>query len=174
MSPWNLVLIPNLLARLIQLSFVLASQKRATVELNDPTRDLSLSKDSAQLLGSRLQEERLLAQGTTFYLSARENLENSSSLMKRLHWSTKTVLLTWLNLWVWSMMQWNEDFSLTRLREVTKQLFWITEINFHRSLLGTQFKRKKPTTARIVCCLRSATRNTNCWSVEILRLLKWS
>lgn len=36
-------------------------------ELNDLTRDLCLSKESAQLLGSRLRENHLLAPGTTFY-----------------------------------------------------------------------------------------------------------
>lgn len=36
-------------------------------ELNDLTRDLCLSKESAQLLGSRLRENNLLAPGTTFY-----------------------------------------------------------------------------------------------------------
>ena len=36
-------------------------------KLNDLTQDLNLSKESAQLLGSRLQEKRLLAPGTTFY-----------------------------------------------------------------------------------------------------------
>lgn len=36
-------------------------------ELNDLTRDLCLSKESAQLLGSRLKENRLLAPETTFY-----------------------------------------------------------------------------------------------------------
>uniref|UniRef100_UPI00358FB395 uncharacterized protein n=1 Tax=Myxine glutinosa TaxID=7769 RepID=UPI00358FB395 len=35
-------------------------------ELNDLTRDLCLSKESAQLLGSRLRESRLLAPETTF------------------------------------------------------------------------------------------------------------
>ncbi|XP_042233503.1 uncharacterized protein LOC121873827 [Homarus americanus] len=36
------------------------------VELNDLVRDLNLPKESAQLLGSRLKEHRLLAPGTTF------------------------------------------------------------------------------------------------------------
>lgn len=36
-------------------------------ELNDLTRDLCLSKESAQLLGSRLKENHLLAPSTTFY-----------------------------------------------------------------------------------------------------------
>lgn len=36
-------------------------------ELNDLTRDLCLSKESAQLLGSRLRENNLLAPETTFY-----------------------------------------------------------------------------------------------------------
>ena len=36
-------------------------------ELNDLTRDLNLFKKSSQLLGSRLQENYLLAPGTTFY-----------------------------------------------------------------------------------------------------------
>lgn len=36
-------------------------------ELNDLTRDLNLSKESAQLLGSRLREKNLLSPGTTFY-----------------------------------------------------------------------------------------------------------
>lgn len=35
-------------------------------ELNDLTRDLCLSKESAQLLGSRLCEHNVLAPGTTF------------------------------------------------------------------------------------------------------------
>ena len=37
------------------------------VELNDLTRDLNLSKESAQLLGLRLKEKHLLESGTTFY-----------------------------------------------------------------------------------------------------------
>ena len=36
-------------------------------ELNDLTRDLNLSKESAQLLGSRLREKRLLAPETTYF-----------------------------------------------------------------------------------------------------------
>jgi len=36
-------------------------------ELNDLTRDLGLSKESAQLLGSRLKENHLLAPSTTYY-----------------------------------------------------------------------------------------------------------
>lgn len=36
-------------------------------ELNDLTRDLNLSQEFAQLLGSRLREKRLLAPGTTSY-----------------------------------------------------------------------------------------------------------
>ena len=35
-------------------------------EFNDQTRDLNLSRESAQLLGSRLNEKHLLAPGTTF------------------------------------------------------------------------------------------------------------
>ena len=35
--------------------------------LHELTRDLNLSKESAQLLGSHLREKRLLAPGTTFY-----------------------------------------------------------------------------------------------------------
>ena len=36
-------------------------------ELNDLTRDLNLTKESAQLLGSRLREKNLLAPGTTYF-----------------------------------------------------------------------------------------------------------
>ena len=36
-------------------------------ELNYLNRDLNLSKESAQLLGSRLRDHNLLAPGTTFY-----------------------------------------------------------------------------------------------------------
>ena len=36
-------------------------------ELNNLTRDLNLSNESAQLLGSHLKEKHLLAPGTTFY-----------------------------------------------------------------------------------------------------------
>lgn len=39
----------------------------AQAELNDLTRDLGLSKESAQLLGSRLRENNLLTAGTTFF-----------------------------------------------------------------------------------------------------------
>jgi hypothetical protein len=35
-------------------------------ELNDLVRDLALSKESAELLGSRLKEKNLLSGGTTF------------------------------------------------------------------------------------------------------------
>ena len=46
------------------------------VELYDLTRDLNFSKESTQLLGSRLKEKHLLAPGTIFYWyrdSEREN-----------------------------------------------------------------------------------------------------
>ena len=36
-------------------------------KLNDLTRDLNLSKEPAQLLGSRVRKKYLLAPGTTFY-----------------------------------------------------------------------------------------------------------
>ena len=36
-------------------------------ELNDLSRNLNLSKESALLLGSRLRDHNLLAPGTTFY-----------------------------------------------------------------------------------------------------------
>ena len=36
-------------------------------QLNDPTRDLILTKESAQLLGSRLRENNLLALSTTYF-----------------------------------------------------------------------------------------------------------
>ncbi|KAK3889696.1 hypothetical protein Pcinc_006262 [Petrolisthes cinctipes] len=36
-------------------------------ELNDLTRDLNLSRESAQLLGSRIRDKCLLAPETTFY-----------------------------------------------------------------------------------------------------------
>ena len=36
-------------------------------ELNNLTRDLNLSKESSQLLGSLLKEKHLLAPGTTFH-----------------------------------------------------------------------------------------------------------
>ncbi|GBM72188.1 hypothetical protein AVEN_309-1 [Araneus ventricosus] len=35
-------------------------------ELNDPIRDLGLSKDGAELLGSRLKNKNLLTPGTSF------------------------------------------------------------------------------------------------------------
>ena len=71
-------------------------------ELNHLTRDINLSKESAQLLGSRLQEKRLLTSTTTFYwYRQREaDLTNSSRMMKRLHWSAITILLTSLRHWV--------------------------------------------------------------------------
>ena len=71
MSPWNLVLIPNLVTRLIQLH-VWSKEDDQPVPLtqayfNDLTRDLNLSKDSTQLLGSHPWEIGLLEPGTTFY-----------------------------------------------------------------------------------------------------------
>ena len=44
-------------------------------ELNDLVRDLGLSKESAQILGSRLKEKRLLVPGTTFYWYRRREEE---------------------------------------------------------------------------------------------------
>ena len=44
-------------------------------ELNDLTRGLNLSKESAQLLGSRLREKRLLAPATTFYWNRQREAE---------------------------------------------------------------------------------------------------
>ena len=71
-------------------------------ELNYLTRDFNLSKKSAQLLSSCLPEKLLLAPTTTFYwYRQREaNLPNSSRMMKDLHWSTVTMLLTSLKHWV--------------------------------------------------------------------------
>ena len=71
MSPWNLVLIPNLVTQLIQLC-VWSEKDDQPVPLtqayfNDLRRDLNLSKDSTQLLGSHPWEIRLLAPGTTLY-----------------------------------------------------------------------------------------------------------
>ncbi|GFS58354.1 hypothetical protein TNCV_2475141 [Trichonephila clavipes] len=37
------------------------------VERNDLTRDLGLSKEAVELLGSRLKETKLLTKGTSFY-----------------------------------------------------------------------------------------------------------
>ena len=64
-------------------------------DLNDLT-DLN---DSAQLLGSRLRENNLLAPGTTFYwyrergLLHKENLDSSSQPRETRHWFTATTLL---------------------------------------------------------------------------------
>ncbi|XP_064117706.1 uncharacterized protein LOC135223132 [Macrobrachium nipponense] len=65
-------------------------------ELSDLTRDLNLSKESAQLLGSRLREKRLLAPGATFYWyrDREREFRKSPRLMKHLHRSTVTILLT--------------------------------------------------------------------------------
>ena len=66
-------------------------------ELNDLTRDLNLSKESAQLLGSLVYERNVYwhqPQHSIGIDNARPNLQNSSRTMERLHWSTVTILLT--------------------------------------------------------------------------------
>ena len=66
------------------------------VELNDPIRDLNLSKKSAQLLGSLVFEKNIywhLEQHSTGIENARENLDIYLRLIKHLHWSTVTILL---------------------------------------------------------------------------------
>ena len=64
-------------------------------ELNDLTRDLNLSKESAQLLRSRRKEKRLLAQGTTFYWYQDRVKELRHFLRFRIshHWFIATALL---------------------------------------------------------------------------------
>ena len=82
-----------------------------------------------------------------------------SRLMKHLHWSAVTIMLTWLNYLVWIMMPWNGDFSLTHLTEVSRQLLWITKISSHQSLLGTELKWKNLTKGWNVCCLLNYQEN---------------
>lgn len=113
-------------------------------ELNDLTRDLNLSKESAQLLGSRLRERRLLAPGTTFYWYR----DREKDFREFFTFG-------------------NGDFSSTRQVEVSRQL--ITATSSHQSLLHTQLKWKKPTTAWNVCCPPSTTRTKTGLSVEISR-----
>lgn len=65
-------------------------------KLNNLTRNLNLSKESTQILGSRLGEKLLLhqRQHSINIETARENSENSSLMMKCLLWSTATIKLT--------------------------------------------------------------------------------
>ena len=133
------------------------------IDFNNLTRDLSLSKESAQLLGSRLQKKRLchLEQHFIGIGNVRENLDIYSRLIKHLHCSTVTILLAWLNFLVWSMMLRNGKFSLTHLTKVSRQFFWITEISSHQSLVGTHLKWKNLAKAWNFCCLLWPTRNIN-------------
>ncbi|XP_076029890.1 uncharacterized protein LOC143018386 [Oratosquilla oratoria] len=62
MSPWNLVLITNLVKRQIQ-----QVRRGRRTSATDTSRTERSDKESAQLLGSRLREKRLLVPGTTFY-----------------------------------------------------------------------------------------------------------
>ena len=124
-------------------------------ELNDPTQDLNLSKESAQLLGSPLREKHLLAPGATFYWYREHEREfrylftfdKASSLV---YCNNIADLIEFPGL-KYDAMEWS--FSLTHLTEVSRLFFWIKDISSHRSLLGTQLKWKNPTKARTFCCL---------------------
>ena len=68
------------------------------VELNDLAWNLNLSRESAQLLGSYLNEKHLLAPGTTF--SWYQNRKLSFSCFRIIHyWFIATTLLDWSNNW---------------------------------------------------------------------------
>ena len=119
MSPWNLVLILNLVTWLIQLSVVHTGQKRTTNRCLWPKPSLmtrhktwtfprSLPSYSVLLFEKNIYWH--LEQHSIGIGSMRENLDIYSRLIKHLHWSTVTILLTWLNFLVWSMMLWNEAF----------------------------------------------------------------
>ena len=63
-------------------------------DLNDLPRDLNLSKESSQLLGSRLREKNLLApEHFTGIESVNENSDSSSQPRETYHWFTTTTLL---------------------------------------------------------------------------------
>ena len=68
-------------------------------ELNDLTRNLNLSKESAKLLGSHLKEKPLLAPRTTGMETTRENLDSFSPSIISHHWFIATTLLDWPNQW---------------------------------------------------------------------------
>ena len=149
MSPWNLVLIQNLVIWLIELIVVHTGQKRTTNrclwrKLNSmtwhETWTFPRSLPSYWVLVFKRNVYWHLEQHSISMENARENLDIHLRLMKDLYWSTVTILLTWLNYLVWSMMLWNGDFLLTHLTEVSRQSFWIMEISSHQSLLGTQSK----------------------------------
>ena len=143
MSPWNLVLIPNLVTWLIQLSVVHTDQKRTTKQCLwrklhsmtwQETWTFPRSLPSCWVLLFERNVFWHLEQHSIGIGNTQENLYIYSHLMEHLHWSTVTILLTWLNYLVWSMILWNGDFSSTCLTVVSQQFFWITEISSHQSL----------------------------------------
>ena len=84
------------------------------------------------------------------------------------------IFLDWLDQWDLRVMQRNGDFWLTHPTEVSKKVFYIMGIVFHPSLQGIQDKWKKLIAAWTIRSPLLTTRNTNSWSVEILKWLDWS
>ena len=154
------------------------SQKRTTSQYpwhkqNPTTQNLHLYQESAQLLDTCLKEKRLLALEITFYRYQDRDRElrwffmfqNQSSLV---YCNNISGVIKSMGL---SMMLRKEIFLLNDPAEVSKQFIYTKGIVFHLSLLGIQYKWKKPTTVWIIWCLLLTTRGKNGWSVKILRWL---
>ncbi|GBM50362.1 hypothetical protein AVEN_128987-1 [Araneus ventricosus] len=104
-------------------------------ELNDLVRDLNLPKGSAEVLGPRLKEKKLLAPGTfrnreqefiLFFPQAGE-LVYCSYIPGLTAVSKPNINLT------------NEDFFSIHQKEVSKQFYYVTEMSMLLYLLGIQF-----------------------------------
>ena len=122
-SPRNLVLILNLVIWLIELTVCGAKRtsnrcfwpKPISVIWPEPFQGIYPATWFSRLgeMSNSTWNNILLVSGTS-----EKKLDINSRLLKHLHWSTVTILLTWFNYLVWSMMLWNGDLSLTHLTEV--------------------------------------------------------
>ncbi|XP_042211899.1 uncharacterized protein LOC121859228 [Homarus americanus] len=88
-------------------------------ELNDLTRDLCLSKESAQLLGSRLCEHNVLTpeQHLPGTVTVTRNFASSSVLTRKLHWCIATISVNSLQLWEYHTIYQSGGSSLTHQKE---------------------------------------------------------
>ena len=109
-------------------------------ELNNLTRDLNISKESAQLLGSRLRKKRLLAPTTTFYWNRQREAEFTTFFMH----DEPSILVYCYNIAdfteslgvTYIALEWR--FFIDSSNRSPKVIFSITEISFHLFLFVTQ------------------------------------
>ena len=100
-------------------------------EINDLIRDLNLSKESVQLLGSCLEEKHLLAPGTMFYgyRGCERELRQFFTFQDKLSLVYCNNIAGWIKSMGLEFV--TMEGTLTHPAEVSKRFFYIMGIVFH-------------------------------------------